>query len=342
MSWKEYRLDNRSIADWLPWEGIAHPNIVTNKDDSVFAVLSFRPLPDEAAPILLPDVKNGWSVWSETQHEGGKDQHFLCVCWNPFFRINGTIRNALAEGKFYLQDMEAEFFSVMDGLRQSFPLESECRLLEYQELIDFMEFTLSMGTHPVEMPDTPVDLDALLSQDAELGFHENQVRMGDSVYLVYSLPGNVENDGSLYSIFSSFKDVPWRDVRRMLLFGNPEAEKELSRYTSRWCPRRKSILVKITEGLLSNINGYFSHSVIVCVSQKELRETGDFIDHLFQSSQMLYIREDFNARDIWWGSLPGLFRANIRPPILGVSSLDVLLPHGEREEGEKVVSSQSL
>lgn len=340
MSWKEYRLDNRSVADWLPWEGITHPCVVTNKDDSIFSVLSFRPLSGHS--VRLPEVKNGWSIWCETQHWEEREQHFLCVCWNPFFRLNGSIRNALREGTVYLRDMEGEFCSVMEGLCQSFPVESECRLLEYQELVDFMEFSLSMGGHIVEMPDTPVDLDALLSQDAGLRFRDNDIFRDDSRYFVYSLPGIVGDDGSLSSLLSSLSDFSWRDVRRMLLFGEPEAKKELARYTSRWCPGRKSILDKITEGLLSEMNGYFSHSVIVCVPKARLREMEGFIDHLFRAALIPFIREEFNARDVWWGSLPGLFRANIRPPVVGVSSLDALMPHMEKEEGEAVVSSQSV
>ena len=340
MSWKEYRLDNRSIADWLPWEGITHPNIIANKDDSVFAVLSFEPLPQTANqfPIRLPQVKNGWSVWWETQHCDGKAQHFLCLCWNPFFRMNGSLRNALSEKTLYLRDMEAEFFSVVDALRQSISEATACRILEYQELIDFMEFTLSMGAHFVEMPDTPLDLDALLSQDAGLEFHGNEIRRDDDfLYLVYSLPGSVVDDVSVRSIFAALSEFSWREVRRMLLFGDAEAQKELTRYTSRWCPGRKSILDKITEGLLAEMNGYFSHSLIVCVPKAHERETRGFIDRLFQVSRIPYIREEFNARDVWWGSLPSLFRANIRPPIVGVSSLDALMPHIDKEEGIAVV-----
>lgn len=342
MSWKEYRLDNRSIADWLPWEGITHPNIVVNKDDSMFAVLSFRPLPNSGRRIALPEIKNGWSIWCETQHLNALEQHFLCVCWNPFFRLSGSIRNALAEGDFYLRDMEAHLYAVMEGICQSFPVESECHILEYQELIDFMEFSLSMGAHPVEMPDTPVDLDALLSQDSGVSFRENKILRDDSLYLVYSVPGDIEDDGLIRSIMSSLAEFPWRDVRRMLLFGEAEAKKELARYTSRWCPGRKSILDKITEGILSDMNGYFSHSLIVCVPQKSRSVVEEDMVYLLQAAQMPYIREEFNARDVWWGSLPSLFRANIRPPIVGVSSLDVLLPHTKMEEGNVVVSSQSV
>ena len=338
MSWKEYRLDNRSIADWLPWEGITHPNIVTNKDDSIFAVLSFQSLPQMAKhPVRCPVIKNGWSLWWETQHGDGAEQHFLCLCWNPFFRLNGSLSNTLSETPLYLRDMEAYFFSVVDGLRRSIAEVTPCRILEYQELIDFMEFTLSMGEHVVDMPDTPVDLDALLSQDAGLDFRDNGIRRDDCLYLVYSLPGAVADNVFVRSIFAALSDFPWREVRRMLLFGEAEAKKELARYTSRWCPGRKSILDKITEGLLAEINGYYSHPLIVCVPMAAERETRGFIDRLFQAARIPYIREEFNAHDVWWGSLPSLFRANIRPPIVGVSSLDVLMPHEEMEEGVTVV-----
>lgn len=39
----------------------------------------------------------------------------------------------------------------------------------------------------------------------------------------------------------------------------------------------------------------------------------------------IYIVEDYNAKDLWWGSLPGLFRAATTPPICGFQALEELL-----------------
>ena len=42
MSWKEYQLDNKSIADWLPWGALTHESVMRNKDDSVLGVIRYR------------------------------------------------------------------------------------------------------------------------------------------------------------------------------------------------------------------------------------------------------------------------------------------------------------
>ena len=47
--------------------------------------------------------------------------------------------------------------------------------------------------------------------------------------------------------------------------------------------------------------------------------------------EALYIVEDYNRKDVWWGSLPGLFRANLTPPQMSFGGLSELMSHSRKE-----------
>ena len=92
MSWKEYQLDNKSIADWLPWGALTHESVMRNKDDSVLGVIRyqrFSPLrkrlfSEWKNPVYVPEFRRGWSIWLEEQHPTeGEAACFLAV-WARF------------------------------------------------------------------------------------------------------------------------------------------------------------------------------------------------------------------------------------------------------------------
>ena len=66
MSWKEYDLSNKSIADWLPWLGLSHENVLRNKDDSVLGMIRYKRFREDGTKvqrIALPSFRQGWSIW---------------------------------------------------------------------------------------------------------------------------------------------------------------------------------------------------------------------------------------------------------------------------------------
>ena len=67
-----------------------------------------------------------------------------------------------------------------------------------------------------------------------------------------------------------------------------------------------------------------------------------------------YVIEDYNAKDLWLGSLPGMFTAGLVPPLCGFAALEDLLnveqiiPVKEEDEEvrqgeeEEIVSAESI
>ena len=253
MSWKEYRLQNKRAAEHLSWGGITHPNILRCKDDSVLGIITYHPykIEEEAQRIAHPAFQNGWSLWAEEQQErSGVRRSYLAVSWMPFRSMDGKVKNTLTGEKIRIDALEETLAVVLQTLVASFPAEAQAHLLSYQEIVDYLCFTLTMGERCMEMPDPPIDLDLYLTDRLPLNFTENHVRLGDEMFLLLSLPALFGAQADIYEelrqTFAGHR-IPCRHTQRLLLFGEKEAEKELRGYTGKWCPSRRYIKELLTE-----------------------------------------------------------------------------------------------
>ena len=135
---KEFYIDERSVSEWLPWGGLVRANVVKNKDDSFFGVLAHGTL---SAVVPAVEFPRGWSLWAEQQHLTTSDRFYLVVCWNPFWkkRDHDVADNALMDRtiqrKQAVNYFSEELSRIAEGIRNS---GVSCRILEYQEIVDFL------------------------------------------------------------------------------------------------------------------------------------------------------------------------------------------------------------
>ena len=336
MSWKEYELNNNSIADWLPWGALTHENVMRNKDDSVLGIISYQK--GSEADVSFPKLPNGWALWIEEQQvKFGEEECYLAVSWNPFL-VHGKVVNTVDGKVIYLEELEMALHAVLLNIAESFPKENHAHLLAYQEMIDYLCHALTLGKKWMPMPDVPVDLDAYLTDELCVDFSGNHVKLGKDTFLVLSLPACV---GSSEEVFCRCRKelkeakIPYRHVQRLLLYREKSAKRELLRYTKKWCNSRKYIKSTLLQAALGELNGLYQNMFILLVSEQELKKTEHFLRQLCEELEIPYIIEDYNAKDLWWGSLPSLFRAAIYPPICGFANIGELLARKE----DSVVSS---
>ena len=364
MSWKEYKLQNKRAAEHLSWGGITHPNILRCKDDSVLGIITYQPysMEEETQRIALPSFQNGWSIWIEEQQErSGARRSYLTLSWMPFRGMDGKVKNTLTGEKIKIEALEDALAVALHTLAASFPVEAQAHILSYQEIVDYLCFTLTMGERCMEMPDPPIDLDLYLTDRLPLNFTENHVRLGDEMFLLLSLPALFGAEGELYEeLWQTFAHhgIPCRHTQRILLFGEKEAEKELRSYMGKWCPSRRYIKDLLTDGLLGQLNGYYTNEIILLISKDAFDVVAEYLHRLMSARAFSYVVEDYNAKDLWWGSLPGMFKAGLVPPICGFATIEDLLAvtqpaaveeergeAGEEEqegEEEEIVSAEPL
>jgi hypothetical protein len=343
MTLKDYKIDDNAIYEWLPYGGIVRPEVVKNKDGSFMGIIEYEKISHYKNLALRSNYRNGWSVWLETQHKGSFDKNYFILCWNPFKTKDGEIKNYTKP----LQDASCTelFLAELKDTAKSLSLLTECRILKYQEIVDVLRFSLSLADDECKMPDIPLYLDVVLSKDLDMSFSENGISInGKNVYIL-SLAGLPKND-ELEEILESLKAVRYRYVKRLLFFDKKSAEKNLAQYTSLWCNGRKSVKKLITDKLLNNYNVYFSEIIVLLLTDEESVKITEIIRSKLKKLELLFIIEEYNLKDSWWGSLPAIFRANIAPPVMGFSSLESLLRFEKGGDGfvqaEQVSPQQEL
>ena len=341
---KDYGLDATAIEEWVPWGGLTRPSVMRQKDGSMFSVLAYKEL--DGMPkkhIGQRDFRRGWSMWLELQSMPNREmQNYLVVCWNPFLvkEREGTwmnpfrpllptkALNAFRPG-IRVQEALDWFVAEVDQLAEEMQGFTEVRVLEYQELLDYVSFTVNHGKDFPSMPDVPLYLDAYLTQDNEFEFRTNDIYINGERLLVCSLFGMPD----MGTVHGMIKNIPFRHVRRLLFFDRKEAEADFKRYTSKWFHARKNMRDLAVGDILNEHNGYWNEWLLVLLDEENDDPFREYLSALLDEEGISYLFESFNLKEAFWGSLPGLFLAGAHPPMVGVQHLDSLLA-GAKEDKE--------
>lgn len=319
-SLKKYGKDALAVEEWIPWGGIVRPTVMREKDGSLFSIIRYKPfsitIEEGKEPVFDPfPFRRGWVLWNEHQHtSGGDSADFLIVCWNPFTaKGRATVPNVLRKERVSVKNT-IEYFEkeVMEFLKYLNKLtEAEC--LTYQDIMNVLSFSVSLGDNYQEMPDIPLYMDALLTQDLTFRFTANDVFINNKRLIMLSLPSNPDMD----AFYTAFANLPFRHVRRLVCFNEKEARNDIIRYTKKWFPSRHIIRKMTMEHLLGAYNGYFMEHFCFLLLPELDREFRPFLQDFLTKQKCPYLLESYGLKEAFWGSLPGLFLANARPPIVG-------------------------
>lgn len=328
---KIHDFENNKFDQWLPWGGITHDHVLRNKDESLLGIIRYKPLSTEiileSMEKVFPDFEMGWSIWTDRQHIPGHDAYYISICWNPFFDKKHNITNTLSDYCASYDDYESYFESVLNKIAHNLSLYTECQVLNYQGIYNFLSFVISLGNKYVTMPDIPMYMDVDFSSFCKVDFPPNSVTVDDQRIVMLNLPSVPEEE--LYKLFSFFEDINYRYSRRLLYINKETAGKFLDEYTSKWCSGRDSIKEVITDSIISEVNGYFYNAFIFLIDKKDYIEFIKLIRKATGQLALSNIIESYNLKDSWWGCIPGCFSANITPPIMGFNSMMELLLHEE-------------
>ena len=325
---KEYDVKNLAVEEWLSWGGITLPHVMQQKGGSCFSVIEYEPYERNylTKKLDLPNFRRGWAMWNERQHTLTGDKDFLVVFWNPFeTKINPNIENTLGD-KVKKENFLEYFGAEVEKLCAELSKVTRVKLLEYQELMNFLSFELNMEEIEVKMPDVPLYMDALLSQDVQFDFKANDIYINGKKLLVLTLP-TLPN---AWEIFEKVKNFPYRYVRRILLFDEQESELEMKKYAGQWCPHRKIMLKEIEKEILASFNGYCWNGFIFRLDETEYETFRQDMDEYLTLKEIPFVFEHYNLKDVWWGSLAGVFLANIMPPLIGFNSVEEFILHREK------------
>lgn len=323
-SWKEYRSELNTVEDNLPYGGLIKSNVLRGKDDSYLGCIAFDRylVPEDSVNISFPELRKGWSIWTEHQHTPELDRYLFYLSWNPFNTKTGTIKNLLGKSR-ELDDIAGYFQKQLGLISDVLGNFVNARILEYNDFLEALNYSVSFDAQEPPKPDMPLYLDYYLLENVNFKFLPNDVLLNDKKLIVVTLSSFPAPD-TVKILYKAFAKEKFRHVKRLLVMNEKEYINEMREYMRLWCSGRKAVKNFITDDIFpGEFHGYATENLIFLTNHE--KELGDYIFRVMDILELPYILESFNLKDVWWGSLPGLFRANVNPPALSIKNIYELL-----------------
>jgi len=244
----------------------------------------------------------------------------------------------------------AETERVLDLLTSIMP---EVRALDDDETLTYLHGTVSTRRHPVAVPETPLYLDAILTDEPLNGGIGPM--LGEAHLRTLTVLGfpNLTRPGLLDAL--NHLDFSYRWATRFIALDKTEATRMLTRLRRQWFNKRKTITALLREVLYNEPAqlldsdadnkvvdadlalqalggdhvsfGYLTTTVTVLDRNRlAADEKVRAVERIIHGAGFTTIRESINAVEAWLGSLPGHVYANVRQPLVHTLNLSHLLP----------------
>lgn len=255
-----------------------------------------------------------------------------------------TFRRSIREIEQYLGNS----VSIQRMLTREVPERGGARVARYDDLFQFIRFTITGENHPIRLPEIPMYLDWLVTAEMEHGLTPRVENRFLGVVAIDGLPAE-----SWPGILNSLDLMPltYRWSSRFIFLDAEEAKQRLERTRKKWQQKvrpffdqlfqtqSRSIdqdamaMVMETEDAIAEASsqlvayGYYTPVVILFDERLEaLQEKAEAVRRLIQAEGFGARIETLNATDAFLGSLPGNWYCNIREPLINTRNLADLIP----------------
>jgi type IV secretion system protein VirB4 len=261
--------------------------------------------------------------------------------------------NGKAEGVDWRERLDAfvsesaRFLDLLDGVMP------EIGWLDDAQTLTYLHDCVSTRRHPVEVPEVPMHLDALLADEPLVGGLAPM--LGNRHLRVLSVRGFPTSTWPGVLDDLNRLGFAYRWCTRFLCLDKAEAEKELARLRRQWFAKRKNIVALLRETIFQQESplvdsdasnkaadadaalqdlgsdqvafGYVTATVTVLdVDATAADEKLRAVERTIQGRGFVTIPETLNAVDAWLSSIPGNAYANVRQPIVSTLNLAHMMP----------------
>ncbi|WP_273281669.1 conjugal transfer protein TrbE [Pseudooceanicola atlanticus] len=266
------------------------------------------------------------------------------------FLYEGRERGGDANAREQLQgfiDRTGRIQALLDGFMP------ECAWLDDAETLTYLHATVSTNRHRVRVPETPIYLDALLSDQPLTGGLEPM--LGHAHLRVLTIVGfpSATTPGILDEL--NRLAFPYRWSTRAILLDKVDATRLLTRIRRQWFAKRKSIAAILKEVMTNEASALVDTDAAnkAADADEALQELGADIagqayvtatltvwdedpriadeklrlaEKVIQGRDFTAMPETVNAAEAWLGSLPGHAYANVRQPPISTLNLAHMIP----------------
>ncbi|AEI04566.1 conjugal transfer protein TrbE (plasmid) [Afipia carboxidovorans OM5] len=242
----------------------------------------------------------------------------------------------------------ANVLSVRRMQTQEVADEGSVRRARYDELFQFIRFSITGENHPIRLPEIPMYLDFLVTAE----FHHGLSPVVDDRYLaVVGIDGFPAE--SWPGILNGLDLMPltYRWSSRFMFLDDQEARARLERTRKKWQQKVRPffdqlfqtqsraldqdamLMVAETEDAIGQASsglvayGYYTTVIVLFdTDERRLRDKAEAVRRLVQAEGFGARIETLNATEAYLGSLPGNWYTNIREPLISTRNLADLIP----------------
>lgn len=287
-----------------------------------------------------------------------ESRYYLTFLWMPPAEDASRAESWLYEGRDHAgvdpHELLRGFIDRTDRVLQLFEgFVPEVDWLNDTETLTYLHSTVSTKRQRVRVPETPMHLDALLTDQPLVGGLEP--RLGDAHLRTLTVIGfpTATHPGILDEL--NRLAFPYRWSTRALLLDKTQAVKLLTKIRRQWFAKRKGIAAILKEVMTNEASvlvdsdaankaadadmalqelgaddvgqAYVSATVTVwdedpSIAAEKLR----LVEKIIQGRDFTCIAEGVNAIEAWLGSLPGHVYANVRQPPVSTLNLAHMIP----------------
>ena len=252
------------------------------------------------------------------------------------------------------QEILGSFIDQCDRLLQLLDgFMRECAWLNSEQTLTYLHSTISTKRHRVRVPETPMYLDGLLT-DQPLTGGLSPV-LGNQHLRILTITGfpSITTPGILDEL--NQLAFPYRWSTRAIMLDKQDATKLLTKIRRHWFAKRKSVAAILKEVMTNEAStlidadaqnkamdadaalqelgadniGQAYVTATVCVwdeNPKNADEKLRLVEKVIQGRDFTCISESINAVDAWLGSLPGHAYANVRQPPISTMNIAHMIP----------------
>ena len=284
--------------------------------------------------------------------------YYLTLLWMPPAEEAARAESWLFEGKASTgvdpQELLKGFIDRTDRvlhLVEGFMPEA-CWLSD-AEALTYLHSTVSTKIQRVRVPETPVYLDALLTDEPLVGGLEP--RLGDHHIRTLTITGfpSMTFPGHLDEL--NRLAFPYRWSTRAIMLDKTDATKLLTRIRRQWFAKRKSVAAILKEVMTNEASvlvdsdaankaadadlalqelgadtaGIAYVTTTICVWDRDAALAAEklrLVEKVIQGRDFTCTVEGVNAVEAWLGSLPGHVYANVRQPPISTLNLAHMIP----------------
>ncbi len=288
-----------------------------------------------------------------------ESSYYLTLLFLPPVEETTRTENFLFDGVDHsscvnVQEILGNFIDQCDRLLQLLDgFMRECAWLNSEQTLTYLHSTISTRRHHVRVPETPMYLDGLLT-DQPLTGGLSPV-LGNQHLRILTIMGfpSITTPGILDEL--NQLAFPYRWSTRAIMLDKQDATKLLTKIRRHWFAKRKSVAAILKEVMTNEAStlidadaqnkamdadaalqelgadniGQAYVTATVCVWDENLKNADEklrLVEKVIQGRDFTCMAESINAVDAWLGSLPGHAYANVRQPPISTMNIAHMIP----------------